>query len=251
MSNNIKRIKQTPLFLILVCYFAGTGVVYAAKGDVLYISGSLVNIRANSTTESAVVTRISKGREVEEVTRQSGWVKIKILGTDQEGWVHTALLNYRKPMLTPDEEKLISKASSRVKKPEVKKPEHKKPNIVKKVEKKAEVKTPAPVVTLEPFEKFSNSFNLFKDKRISKTGSPQFSNVNNRGDGVLHISVTDDWLTASHQDKKKDLKQIFDMWSSARANKYSAVYLMDNKSSIPVAIYIRDKKGKIHTAVRK
>ena len=247
MFNNIKRIKQTPLFLVLICYFAGTGLVYATKGDVFYITGSLVNIRANSTTESAIVARISKGRTVEEITRKSGWVKVKILGTDQQGWVHTALLNYRKPVLTPDEEELISHAPSKIKEPVAKKNVQQK--AVKKVGKKVEVKVP--VVAVDALEKFSNGFNLFKDKKMADTGSSQFGSVDDKGDGVLHINVTDDWLKTSHQGKKKDLKQIFDMWSSARANQYSAIYLMDRNSSIPVAIYIKDKKGKIHTAVRK
>lgn len=249
MSNSIKKIKQFPLFLLLISQLIVTETAFATKGDIFYITGSLVNVRLKSTTESDVVALISKGRTVEEMTRKSGWVKVKILGTNQQGWIHTALLSYRKPELTPEEKELISHAPVPVpaKKTEIVKKEQ--PKAVKKVE--AEPEKIKPTVSIDPLEKFTNNFNLFKDKKMAKTGSSQFGDVQNKGDGVLHISVTDYWVKTSEHNKKNDLKHVFDLWYSARSNKYSAIYLMDNKSTIPVAIYIKDKKGKVHSAVRK
>ncbi|MDH5190622.1 MAG: SH3 domain-containing protein [Gammaproteobacteria bacterium] len=235
--------------ILLVCFFAGISTLHAATGDVFYITGSLVNIRASATTESAIVTRISKGRKVEEVTRQSGWVKVKIIGTDKQGWVHTALLNYRMPELSPDEKELISHGPLQRETPETKKTVTEKLAVPEVVEKKMEPNVP--VVSTDPFEKFINGFNLFKDKKMVNQGASQFGEVDDKGDGVLHISVTEDWLKNPLQTRKQDLKQIFDIWYSARSKKHSAVYLMEASSSIPAAIYIKDKKGKIHTAVRK
>ena len=116
MSGNIIKIKL--LFLVLISQLTFSELILAARGDVFYITGSLVNIREKSTTESKVVALISKGRQVEEITRQAGWVKVKILGTNKQGWIHTALLSYRKPVMSPAEEELISHAPVSAKKKE-------------------------------------------------------------------------------------------------------------------------------------
>ncbi|MDH5436127.1 MAG: hypothetical protein OEX83_05135, partial [Gammaproteobacteria bacterium] len=87
--------------------------------------------------------------------------------------------------------------------------------------------------------------------KMAKTGTSQFGDVDNKGDGVLHIRVSDDWVKTSTQNKKNDLKHVFDIWYSARGNQYSAIYLMDKTSSMPAAIYIKDKRGKVHSAIRE
>ncbi|MDH5435396.1 MAG: SH3 domain-containing protein, partial [Gammaproteobacteria bacterium] len=204
MSGNIIKIKL--LFLVLISQLTFSELILAARGDVFYITGSLVNIREKSTTESKVVALISKGRQVEEITRQAGWVKVKILGTNKQGWIHTALLSYRKPVMSPAEEELISHAPVSAKKKENVPPVA----AIKKVETKPVVEEP--VISVDPLKKFTNNFNLFKDKKMAKTGTSQFGDVDNKGDGVLHIRVSDDWVKTSTQNKKNDLKHVFDIW---------------------------------------
>ena len=56
------------------------------KAQVLYVSGSVVNVREGPTTNYQRLFQLENGETVREITRSNGWVKISANG--RVGWMH-------------------------------------------------------------------------------------------------------------------------------------------------------------------
>lgn len=64
----------------------------------MYINGEVVNLRAEGTTDSESLARLTKATEVTVVSEANGWSKVKVNGT--EGYILSTLLSDRKPEVT-------------------------------------------------------------------------------------------------------------------------------------------------------
>lgn len=65
----------------------------AATGDKLIITGDIVNLRAEPSTEADSPIKLLKDGKVTEIQRQNDWVEVETHRKDIEtGWVHKSLL---------------------------------------------------------------------------------------------------------------------------------------------------------------
>lgn len=75
----------------------------AATGDKLIITGDIVNLRAEPSTEADSPIKLLKDREVTEIQRQNDWVEIETHRKDiKTGWVHKSLLEKARVMASPN-----------------------------------------------------------------------------------------------------------------------------------------------------
>lgn len=76
----------------LVCLMMTTGVS-AAPGDVLYIQGDGVNVRAGPGTDASVILKLNRGHKLVEFERRGDWVNVGVDRTGgKDGWVHRSLV---------------------------------------------------------------------------------------------------------------------------------------------------------------
>lgn len=65
----------------------------AAPGDLLETSRTNVNVRADPTTEAAIVTRINSGDRMFEVRSEGDWYLVELPDIGQQGWIYGPLLD--------------------------------------------------------------------------------------------------------------------------------------------------------------
>ncbi len=68
----------------------------AARGDLLFVQGQRVNLRARPTTRGRVLERLERGTPVLGAGREGGWVRVRTL-EGQVGWMHGRLLGAAAP----------------------------------------------------------------------------------------------------------------------------------------------------------
>ncbi len=67
--------------------------VFAAPGDILYVHGDVVKMRAGPSTSYGIVLNLPKGHKLVEFQRKGEWVEV---GADRtggkSGWIHSSLI---------------------------------------------------------------------------------------------------------------------------------------------------------------
>jgi SH3-like domain-containing protein len=80
------------VLLIAVLLFADMTVL-AAPGDVLYVKGNNVRVRAAPGLKAAILRQVHYGHVVIEIQRQGEWVKVSLSQSNGTiGWIHTSLV---------------------------------------------------------------------------------------------------------------------------------------------------------------
>lgn len=85
--------RLVPPHLFLLCLLVPPLQAYAAAGDDLVVTGSVVNLRAAPSEHAEILLKLARDRIVVEVRRDGDWVEVYTERTDiSTGWVHASLL---------------------------------------------------------------------------------------------------------------------------------------------------------------
>lgn len=68
------------------------GEAVAAPGDLLETTRTNVNIRANPTTDSAVVAQINAGERMIEIAKEGDWLHVNLPDRSAQGWIYGPLI---------------------------------------------------------------------------------------------------------------------------------------------------------------
>ncbi len=90
-----------------------------------------------------------------------------------------------------------------------------------------------PTPETDKFRKFMAAFSTLNQRVKSQTGIELFSNAEDLGDGILHVTATDTWLTASTDEQSSSLNTVYKLWQDAEG------------SGLPIAVYVRNTGGDI------
>ena len=85
----------------------------------------------------------------------------------------------------------------------------------------------------DKFRKFMTAFSTLNQRVKSQTGIELFSDAKDMGDGILHVTATDAWLSAGTDEKSSSLDTVYKLWQAT------------DGSGLPVAVYVRNAKGNI------
>jgi uncharacterized protein YgiM (DUF1202 family) len=97
-SQTVNQMTSSSLVLCLSICILSFCISYtsnsdAATGDKLIITGDIVNLRAEPSSNADSLIKLLKDREVTEMQRQHDWVEIETHRKDiKTGWVHKSLL---------------------------------------------------------------------------------------------------------------------------------------------------------------
>ena len=81
-------------FLSAVLIVAGmVHPAIAAPGDVLYVKGSIVNIRSGPGTDTDVVAKLNNGHKLAEIARNGVWINVNFSQAGKKsGWIRQDLI---------------------------------------------------------------------------------------------------------------------------------------------------------------
>lgn len=72
----------------------------AAEGEIWYVAGNSLNVRAGPSTDDAIVGKLLRGEAMLMVARDGGdWARIRIEGDGMEGYVATRFLSAELPVI--------------------------------------------------------------------------------------------------------------------------------------------------------
>ena len=87
----MKRVRLSHWLLLLMLTLAGEAAT-AIPGDLLYVTGTRVNVRADAGTHADVLGKLLRAESVVEISRQGDWVEVGIRRLCLVAWVHAELL---------------------------------------------------------------------------------------------------------------------------------------------------------------
>ncbi len=59
----------------------------------LYVQAEGLNVRRGPGIDRSVIRQVNRGQELTELDRRSGWVKVRVDGTDMVGWVYSTYVD--------------------------------------------------------------------------------------------------------------------------------------------------------------
>ena len=77
------------------------------------------------------------------------------------------------------------------------------------------------------------AFSVLNQRVKSQTGGELFSGAEDMGDGILHVTATDTWLSGPADAKASNLNTIYKLWQAA------------DGSGLPIAVWVLDSRGNV------
>jgi SH3-like domain-containing protein len=85
----------------------------------------------------------------------------------------------------------------------------------------------------EKFEKFRAAVEHLDAKVFQAAGVHFFTKVEDLGDGIVAVTATNTWISASHADREGNLLTLFNLWDAAEG------------SGLPIMVRVVDGNGKL------
>jgi Bacterial SH3 domain len=85
----------------------------------------------------------------------------------------------------------------------------------------------------DKFSRFMSAFSTLNQRVKSQAGIELFSGAEDMGDGIVYVTATRAWLSATIDEQSSSLNTVYNLWRAA------------DESGLPVAVYVRDAQGNI------
>lgn len=210
--------KFTAVFLPVLIFSAVSAL--AEVGDIHTVKVNSAIVREAPGKSARQVDKLSAGAEIMEMGIEGKWYEIYVASTDMEGWMHVstlALLGGGAPAVP------VAKAAP------AKAAKTPKPPPTKVVFKSSGSKSRA----MKDFEKLLLKYNA---RTSSLKGYVPFSAAVDKGNGELHLTVTDQWLEKSSARQKSSLITMYTRWKSLTDAANPKVYAVDTSGN-PIINY--------------
>lgn len=173
MGNKLPVHTSMLLFILLVT--VPFNKIIAVPGDDLVITGSIVNLRGQASTDAPVLLKLLRDRRVVEIKREGEWVEVFIDRADiSTGWIHNSLVA---PLADRNNVPLA--------------------------------------IHTESFNRFVETFNDLNGSWQQQYGYLPFISVEEFTNRRIRITATTVWLKTDQGHRQQMLSLIFAQWSNA------------------------------------
>ncbi len=157
-----------------VLAFGIGGAASATNGNLLFVNGNKVNVRAGPSASDAVILQVVKGDKLKELQRQGEWVNVAIeaAGSMTVGWIHLSLVTKSDPAAVA---------------------------VTKN--------------TTYDYPQFETAVMAFSRRVHDDSGVRLYTAVEHVDQGVVKVTVAEDWLGFSEANQRSHLDSLFDMWA--------------------------------------
>lgn len=185
----------------------------ADSGDIHRVTGAeLVNLRAGPSDQTNVRGRVEAGDEVIELTRDEGWVGVRVLQTGEEGWIYGGLLEQvsQSSFTGGDGGGGVADSGG---------------------EEDA------------GFLRYSSGFNTLVQRINGNLGYPMVAETLEPAQGVLRVVPTEQWLrNASYESHLLAATAFYQLWKNHQNGQWVSLILTDGTEERPY-ITIEDQEG--------
>ena len=212
-----------------VLLFLGVVNVHAEPGDVLIVTGWVVNMRAGPSMDNDILVQVKKGQRLVEIRRQGNWIEAETgLADTSSAWIYVSLVEVDRE---EEQEEVAEEAEDVVDE------DNRQNDVAKTATEETTVAIAHEDARQDNAAKVESSFDLFRrdfaelNKRIkTRRGKTYFSNPQYKGKGVIEVTATEEWLGFSAKERNVDLSDIFEIWSTAMGDKGSiTVFIVDRR----------------------
>ncbi|MBF8270520.1 MAG: putative N-acetylmuramoyl-L-alanine amidase, partial [Gammaproteobacteria bacterium] len=179
--------------IIIAGLFSGN--VAATPGDRLSVTVKRANVRTGPSTSHPIVYQLQRGSKVIELQHKDDWIEVDSKDSNSKsGWIHSTLLSKD----TAGEKPITSNKT----------------------------------VSSDPlFDLFMQAFEQYQAKVKTNTGQTYFAKVENPGNRVIQLTITNDWVNLSRPERDAQLTEIFNIWNAAVGD------------DLPITVDIIDQDG--------
>ena len=86
--------------------------------------------------------------------------------------------------------------------------------------------------TTAEYERFAAAFRQLNDSIHKQYGIRLFSGSSYKGDGIVEITATADWIGSAADNQSSSLQTVYQLWDAAEG------------TGLPIAVYVVDKAGR-------
>ena len=80
------------------------------------------------------------------------------------------------------------------------------------------------------FDLFNRAFKEMNENIKKATGDTYFLKAENRGDGIVEVTATADWLSSPRKKRERDMSEIFRIWDAAMVDRmHITVFIVNEK----------------------
>jgi Bacterial SH3 domain len=177
------------------------GIVHAAEGDSLMVTGNGVNVRASPKSEAPVLQQAHRAEPAVELAREGGWVRVRLPERDIEGWIHGSLLAAAGGAGT-------------------------------NANQNASPKLAAVGVPIDALAGFRQSIEYLNTRALAAAGVDLFADVRMAGDDVVQIVATDAWEVVPETGRQSYLNALADRWSATVGSPLSRLQIVDESGRV-------------------
>jgi uncharacterized protein YraI len=178
----------------------------AAPGDLLVVTGDVVNVRDGPGTRHGVLRHAVRDQQAVELDRDGDWVRVQIPG-EAPGWIHQSLLHaVSRPQpaaagaaaATP-EVALPPAAAAAAAGP----PAGAAPTVER---------TAAPATVVDPLTRFRGQVEELNARAVALAGVELFSGAEAVDERTVKVLVTDAWNLVPEAGQTSYTNALFDRW---------------------------------------
>lgn len=89
------------------------------------------------------------------------------------------------------------------------------------------------------FDEFNRAFESLNNLIEDEHGMRLFTEAQDLGDGIVQVTATETWLSATKSEQQNNLQTIFDLWNEA------------DGTDLPIAVYVVDQRGNKVTSMSR
>jgi Bacterial SH3 domain len=185
--------------------------VVAAPGDSLVVTGDLVNVRAGPAMDDRVNLQVRRDQRALELAREGEWVRVKLAGRGEEGWIHRSLLEVIS-RARPVAEKGVREASSA--RPEAARGmgEPSRPSAPELASPPADGAAPAASSESEALASFRAQVDDLNARARALAEVELFAGAEPAGRGTVRVLVTETWRLVPEAGQESYTNALFDHW---------------------------------------
>jgi hypothetical protein len=183
----------------------------AEVGDIHSVKVNNAIVREAPDKSAKQVSKLGSGAEIMEMDVQGEWYEVYVASSDLEGWMHVstlALLGGGAPVVPAATQTKTAKTASASAAP------------VKLAVKSSAGKSQG----MKEFEKYLLKYNA---RTNTLKGYIPFSGAEDKGNGELQLTVTNQWLEKSIARQKSSLITLYTRWKKINASGIAKVYAVD------------------------
>jgi hypothetical protein len=214
------------------------GIVHAAEGDGLVVTGDSVNVRARPQSGAPVLLQVDRTEPALEVAREGDWVQVRLPEHDAEGWIHGSLLAAAggQAQAAATATATPPPASEPAGKPPASEPPPPAEGVADTAGAATRGADPRLAAVGSPtdqaLERFRATIENLNTRALAVAGVELFSDVRMAGDGVTQVVATAAWRMVPEAGRQSYMNTMLERWRTTVGSPLARLQVVDESGQV-------------------